>query len=358
MRVLCAISAYALLGAVLAAPSAAAQLGESWRIGNWIIGAHTANDGPDFLQCSGTSRYQSGIELTFSFSRDRQWAVGLFHPQWTLEPRAVYPVTMSIDTVLLGTVQLTALGPTMVGTVLPENAELFRRMRQGQRLWVTAVGQEMNFELRDSAKMLANLVDCADRHRRQTASNPFVAPGKGANNSASAPQPAAVGKRLMPPTPEERAKAQQFLAYLVQAGALPGAAPLSGDQVPREMRDRIAAWKGPSTLGSLHIVQPQEGADLDAIANSLIAAAAADCPGGTFASGSVPDPELAVRRVFTGCDDKNRPIFQRFFITPNGSGVHYVISTYAIDRPEPAQEAEDRLREVIVAFVKQVLGVR
>ena len=124
------------------------------------------------------------------------------------------------------------------------------------------------------------------------------------------------------------------------------------------MRDRIAVWKGPTTIGSLHIVHPQEAAGLDAIAGRLIATAAAECSGGTFASGSVPDPELAVRRAFTGCDDQRRPIYQRFFIMPNGKGVHYVISTFAIDRPEHAQQAEDLLREVILAFVKRALGVR
>lgn len=358
MRVLGAVLAGAFLSAAQVAPAVAAPLGQSWRVGNWTLSAQSQDPGAEFRHCASSSRYKSGIDLMFSVSRDLQWSVGFFNSKWSLTPQALYPVNLSVDGTSLGTVELIALNANQVATVLPDDAALFQRIRRGQRLWVTALGEEFNFELRDSAKMLDGILDCANRYRQQTAStNPFVAPPGGASNSAAA-TPAAVGTRLMPPTPKERADAEQFLTYLVQTGALPGAARLSGDQVPGEMRDRIAAWKGPTTLGSLHIVHRQEGADLDAIASGLIASAAADCPGGTFASGSVPDPEIAVRRVFTGCDDKTRPIFQRFFIMPDGGGAHYVISTYAIDLPERAQEAEDRLREVIVAFVKRTLGLR
>lgn len=360
-------AAVAMALALMPAGSAgAARIGEIQYIGSWMVGAYSDDPAPQFTHCSGTHAYPSGVLLAFNMAPDSPSTITFYSAQWSLTEQAIYPLELSVDGVALGTMGVQAISAKKVAGLMPsDDSLLLQPLQRGHVLRVRMQDRDLEFALRDFARMADEVRNCARRNAPEMASRPSAAnppvvlPSAVPTPPTPAPASTATGKLVIPVTAEERADAEAILGDLMQAGAFPEAGPLPDHMAVKALRERIAAWKGPTTIGSFHIVHPQEAPDPDTIASLLIAEAADDCPGGVFTSGSVRDQEIAVRRVSTSCEiSGSRPVYAYFFIMPNGKGLHYVVATYAVSRPERAQQAEDRLREVVVALMKQTLGQR
>lgn len=356
----------ALLGlALLVAPATQAkQLGELQQIGAWRVGAYSNDATQRFSHCDGTSAYKSGTLLGFSVAPDLRWAISLSNAKWLLSERAVYPVEISVDGIQLGSLQLLALAPTYAGAFLPDSAALLAAMRRGQFLHIKALGQDLDFEIRDSARMLDEVTNCAKRNSAQVASsNPFVAP-PGAAPAAAAPaparpQPAAAAPPPKPslqgsgegPTAEEKLEGIRQFANLAAAGAFPAATLLPESEVPAMFRERIAVWFAGRINGSLQIIRPGEMADADAISRKLLTNAATICRKGTFASGAEADPDADVRHVYSACETGKENSYTRYFVMPRGSGGHYVISLFGFEEPQSVRDAALRLRDAAVSVL-------
>lgn len=336
----------------------AKQIGALQQIGAWRVGAYSNDATQGFSHCDGTSAYKSGILLGMSVSPDLRWAISLANAQWSLTNGDVYPVQVSVDGKPLGALHFIALAPTYAGALLPSNSPLFAAMRAGQFLHLKALGQDLDFELADSAQMLDEVMNCVRRNSPQVASsNPFVAPPPPtAAPAPGRPQQAAAAPPPAPssqsgPTAEEKLEGIRQFANLAAAGAFPAAKLLPESEVPPMFRERIAVWFAGRINGSLQIVRPGELGDADAISRKLLTNAATICRKGTFASGAEADPDADVRHVYSACEAGKEKTYTRYFVMPRGAGGHYVISLHGFDDPAEVREAATRLRDAGVAVL-------
>jgi hypothetical protein len=329
------------LAAALAAAALPVQ-GQSatpreWRLGNWYVSAHADPQTGQFSHCAATAVYRSGVNLLFGVSRSFAWSVGLHHDGWQLQPGATYPIQLLIDGAPIGTMQAHALDGQEVGVLLPEQAVLLDRMRRGRWLKVRAAGQDFDFQLEGSARMLDGLFGCAS---------------SGGRTAEPAPRSADRGGGEGRVTAEEALEGTRIFATLVADGAFPGAVILAGKDVPEFLRGSAAVWQTDTLLGAVRILRPGVAPSLDAVATGLVARASAACAGGTFASGVIPETEEGLRHVFSGCEKPGRPpLYARYLTLDRPQGGHYVIATYSTASPAEAETENRAVRNVVFRAV-------
>src|SRR6516165_4714187 len=69
----------------------------SIRVGNWSGGAFTDDSTGAFSSCIARATYKSGITFGVSVSKNIDWALAFFHPNWTLSPGQRFPIVLSFD---------------------------------------------------------------------------------------------------------------------------------------------------------------------------------------------------------------------------------------------------------------------
>jgi hypothetical protein len=132
----------------------------TFSVGNWSAGAYTAPGLMTFDHCAAEVQYQNGVTLGFAVTRDYQWSMAFYDPNWQLTPGASYPISFTIDYSQPSTATAIAFDVSAVDVPLAPDASLFRRFMDGERLRVVAAEESFDFNLTDTSQMLPDLLNC------------------------------------------------------------------------------------------------------------------------------------------------------------------------------------------------------
>jgi hypothetical protein len=111
-------------------------------------------------------------------NRNMHWSLGFAHSQWALGSGEVIPVSFVFDGGARINLKATAMGKTMVAVPMPDTSELVTAFRRAYTLQAFARGEEFQFRLDGTSRLLPVLVDCVRRNLestgQQTASPPIA----------------------------------------------------------------------------------------------------------------------------------------------------------------------------------------
>lgn len=313
------MSSIAVAGALLLGwPGAAhAQFAETFDAGDWLGTIARASADPS---CSVSAGYGNGLTLTFSVDTGFAWRLVLNNPLRTLETGAMVQVRVRVDRrayrVLQGT---TTDGDLAVG--IDYGDPLIGQVRRGRVLEIGYFGERYGFDLSGTFVALGAARACAQSLALGLDAPPIAAP-------ATDPTP---GDR-------RRAEARAFASMLVGRLGDPTADLLDPDETPRQFLGHDGVFRTSGAIASVRIVPPTQGADREAIVDSLIAADRPSCET-EFEETILADTLAEDTYLQTLCEEPEWAAFYSIVARPDGG--HYLISLAAIDpaRPGPARMA-------------------
>jgi hypothetical protein len=283
---------------------------EERNVNGWIVGAYSDNRTGRFSHCATSVPYRSGISLFFHLSSNYRWTMGLANAQWRLTPGQMLNLAYYIDQGPHTRVQARVTDARMVSVPLANSQALFEEFRRGRKLFVQDSRETFAFNLTNSSKALAAILDCVQRFA-----------------GAATPPPGAALPPPRAPTPQDReymAEAQNLAASVLSATGIPGFRVLSRDQTPAEARRFDAVWTADGgLLGMVTIVNPRGGSRVEEVVAALTALDSKDCRG-AFSSGRYPTDEEGVGRLVTLCSGAN-PLEVQYTVVRRRAGGFYVL---------------------------------
>jgi hypothetical protein len=236
---------------------------------------------------------------------------------------------------------------------LKDSVELYSSFRRGYNLFVSAPSGDLQFNLTDTSRVLAYLLECArDKGRKPTISvaapNPFASPNTTATVASPArPQAPAASPRSAESDGQlaaERAEATVVAANLMSELRVSGFKLLRPEEMPKGMK-ADAMWQSDTGVGTVMILRAAP--DLEAVPPLIISEDAKSCKK-AFASGSLP-PEAGstVTRLFTKCGNGSDAFIANYFVVPRKAGGLYVIGTYNSGEEEAAKSFDPGIRQAV-----------
>jgi len=170
MRVV--IAAGICAAVICASLPASAEKIRSIRVGNWKGGAYTSNSTGNFLYCSASASYKSGIHLYFGVTAKLHWWMQMRNSKWNLKVGQSYPVEYWVDKGRAYNGKAKAVSKRSIRVTLPAKDSLFGVFRRGKLLEILSSKKRLAFKLTSTNKMLSRLLSCASKYRkRNVASN-------------------------------------------------------------------------------------------------------------------------------------------------------------------------------------------
>jgi hypothetical protein len=325
-----------------------AQSATLWdeRVAQWLVGAYSNEQTGSFNHCAASASYKSGVLLVFYVGADYSWAMTFANLKWSLKPGNEYSVRYWIDTNEPEYAMAVAKSTQMVDIPLKDSPELFNKFRRGYTLFVSAQSMDFQFNLTDSSRVLAYLLECVKSGGRKpvisvaTSSNPFAAPNAPAPSTASrSAQPSADAQLAA-----ERAEATVVAANLMSELRINGFKILRPEEMPKGMT-ADAVWQSDAAMGSVTILR--SGTDAGAVPPIIISNDAKSCKK-AFASGSLPpDTGSTVTRLFTRCGTGSDAFIGNYLILPRRAGGLYVIGTYTVGEEEASKALDAGIRQAV-----------
>lgn len=350
------VSAMTLSAAAHAQPNIIA----SSRFQAWSLSSHRSDATGQFNHCAASARYQSGVMLLFAVNSRFEWTMGFASNDWRLQPGARIPVTFAIDGLPPRSATATAVNSGQVVVPMPDDPQLFQQMRAGHRMVVVGGGQTVGFNLTHTSVVLSTLLRCVNENGRSiTVQAPQAAPRPSIAATPSTPRAEPTAPPSGAASAEMRVEATQFVANLLSHAGMRGfriltRSDLQGDSVPPFVRASDVAWRGETSVGTLHIHPNVDPRDLDRLAADIIAADARACPG-EFITGRTADPDMTnVRRLHTFCARPGGAVETvSYILLPMPGRLAYQLSTASpLDRNDAASE-DQRLRDAVHAAVSR-----
>jgi hypothetical protein len=340
--------------AVLTGPASAQTIASS-RFEAWDINSFRSTNTGQFSHCAASANYQSGITLLFAVNNRFQWNMGFASDNWNLRLNERIPITFSIDGLPPRNATATAISSGQVIVPMPDEPQLFQQMRAGIRMNVTGGGQNLVFNLRHTSVVLATLIRCVNDNGQSVTVQAATPRPPSPPNSRAEP-PSGVATTV---TADMRIEATQFVANLLSQADMRGFRILTRSDLERDnmspfVRASDVAWRGDSSLGTLHIHPNVDPRDLDRLTADLIAADARACSG-EFITGRMADPEMSnVRRLHTFCGRPDGGLETvSYFLLPMPGRLVYQLSTSSpLSRSEAAPE-DRRLRDAVHAVISR-----
>jgi len=333
--------------ALLATPALDAHAATlaSFKVEGWDLGAYTNDQTGEFSHCAASMPYQSGITMALSVTKQYGWSVAFYDPAWKLTKDVKYNVLMSIDGNAGIAEVATALSPQLAQIYLPDNLTLFNSFRKGYRLKVDAASGTFYFNLTGTSAVLTSLLQCvqmrvAPAPRQQTPSAP-------ANPFSPEPQAStgADGRDLY------RAEATTLAANILSTSGIAGFHMLAPSEIAPSLKVD-AAWRAGDVMGAINVVPVTGSLKLQDFPPAIIGDDAKSCQG-KFASGTLPDSNNQIVRVFTSCNDA--PGFTVYYILTMrpGGGFYRFTTMVPTTENSAAEQADTSLRQAVVKTLFQ-----
>jgi hypothetical protein len=309
----------------------------TYGIANWSAGAYSNDQTGEFSHCAASIPYQSGITMGLSVGKAYNWSVAFINPVWKLTKGGNYTVSMSIDGGGPFVENAVAIAGEMAEISLPDSTTLFNAFRKGYQLKVNAASGTFYFNLTGTNAVLTSLLQCV-KH--------YVAPPEEHVSSTQNPF-------LGTPTARTDAGDQNKAEAMALAANILSASGISGFHIltPAEMTPSArvdAAWRVGSVFGGVNVVPVSGGFRLQDYPPTAISDDARSCQG-KFASGTLPDANNQIIRVFTSCDS-GQSAFTAYYLFANrpAGGFFRFVTLVASTDDAPAQQADANIRQVVV----------
>lgn len=262
----------------VASISAEARTYKTFKVGAWSGIAHVSSKTGAFTHCTGSARYNSGIKLIFSISRNQKWGVGFAKESWELIAGKNYPIQYQVDRMDIRGGVAKALDSNLAVIKLPGDSRLFAQMRYGRLLKIKAGSDLLKFRLRSTNHLLKALYRCSQVYR-----DVVVPAGK---NLVSGPQSnvqlAATGARAIRTASrqfEARARAQVMMAKVGVTARF-----AEPSKSPKLFVKNDSVWIMGEFMGTLSILDTADKVSIDA---NLLKTERRKCSG-TFQSRTKP----------------------------------------------------------------------
>ncbi|MBR1124511.1 trypsin-like peptidase domain-containing protein [Bradyrhizobium lablabi] len=130
------------------------------RVGNWIGGAYTDDNGA-FSHCAAGSDYASGVSLIVGRNANNGWLLGFGSPRFNFTKGSTTPIDVTFDGQSQARLFATANSPSLTTAILPPNVA--RDFQKASLMVAVAGGTPLQFNLTSTAPLLAALANCVTR---------------------------------------------------------------------------------------------------------------------------------------------------------------------------------------------------
>ena len=297
-------------------------------IGIWSLEA--ARQSGRRAGCRAHAQYEPGVWLHLFVSRDYQWGMGVTSTEFNLQGATVV-LRFAVDDADADTVFADTPKRNHARIALPPGSELFKRLMRGKVLRVSTVDRTYSFDLRDTSKVLPQLVACV-----RDGLNPE-------SLESHAPSRFPAGG-----DPDLRGEIASLAANLLSEAGV------TGFRIkPSSDSKNTISWTAPNGTGMLMVVLEQGVKRPTDMTPRLISIAAEKCKG-KFVSGAMPEEDGAAR-VFSSCQvGANEPNTGYYLTIRRPAGGHYVIITFpkvAASTPAPS-EPDKHIRDAAYRVLK------
>ena len=331
----------------------------SIRVGNWSGGAFTDDSTGAFSSCIARATYKSGITFGVSVSKNIDWALAFFHPNWTLSPGQRFPIVLSFDGRNTFNVDGLVLAGSTVMVRMPDTSDLIKSFRAAKTMSAFAQGRLFQFSLDGTSALLPVLVNCAGiiNSRGIAAAGDFAAPDLAAKPVRQLPPPTAASS-LQPSVAQEgsadyQLEAMQIASNFILKASLDHPALLSRAETPVSVASAGAAWRADNATGFVRIIPPQSNVSGLDVAAAIAGNDARECKG-KFASArnsELLDSDVVFRGM-SSCEDSEHSAIAEYFIFPRKAGGFIMFSVLTPTKTSGQQKQGPEREEVNAGFRK------
>jgi hypothetical protein len=319
---------------------------DKFTVGDWDGEARFADDG-HFSRCTIEGQYQSGIVVNFGVTRDYAVEIWVDNPAWNLTKDNTYPVQYWIDGNAHQRGTLTAIDRSFGRINVDNGVVVFDQLRNGTQLIVSGIAKNETFRLDNTNAALTRMRQCVDSEMQAELERSIAAPN-GQNNPASRSGDPG-GRAGNPKGPADTAP--DLIAALFKASPrLSGFRIVTGDDVPKDMRNEEIVWKAPGGMGSAnrYVDKPPKQ-----IMREIVESDRKSCAKGFNSSdsnASLPDGS-PVQRFATACADGNW--FVQYSAYEGRNGAWFVIGNFSLGKADGARQADDAIFAAISDTVRR-----
>ncbi len=310
-------------------------------VGNWKGGAYTNDQTGEFTHCAAGAGYDSGIYFMVTVDQGAGWALGFYHPKWTLTNNQTFQIALTFDGGAPFNVQGAAVNGSLIRVPMPVDSALIAQFRQAKVMTAFTQGQRFQCKLDQTAVLLPTLANCVAMVKAQGLAK------AGDFSVKLAPKPAvasgAPGGSLRPQSPqnvsaEMQIEAIELASNFILKTALRNPRVLSRSETPIAVAATSAAWRSDEATGFVTIIPPKDGVKGLDVASSVVAEDARDCKG-KFASGRTSElvDSDVVFRGFSSCEDSEGPRLSQYFIVSRKKGGFVLFSIASNMKTEEAK---------------------
>jgi hypothetical protein len=127
--------------------------------GDWTGGVIKDDDG-NFSHCYVTAQYESGFYFGIGLTGDYAINLVLSHQEWELPLGETHIVSLSIDGKNLGLFEAYSVDRKGLRIEIGNQQYIYKRLRFGRRLVVSAQKQDFYFSLKGTNKALTKVREC------------------------------------------------------------------------------------------------------------------------------------------------------------------------------------------------------
>jgi hypothetical protein len=331
----------------------------SIRVAGWSGGAYTDDSTGEFTSCVASATYKSGITFGVSVSKDVNWSLAFFHPNWTLAAGQRFPIVLSFDGRNTFNVDGLAIARSAVMVHMPDTSDLIKSFRAAKTMSAFAEGRLFQFNLDGTSALLPVLVNCVRTidSRGIAAAGDFAAPDLAAKPARQLAPPTAASS-LQPGIAQEgsaeyQLEAMQIATNFKLRASLDHPALLSRAETPVSVASAGAAWRADNATGFVRIIPPQPNVSGLDIAAAIVGNDAKECKG-KFASArnsELLDSEVVFRGM-SSCEDSEHSAIAEYFIFPRKAGGFIMFSVLTPTNISGQQKQGPEREEVNAGFRK------
>jgi hypothetical protein len=328
----------------------------SIQVGQWAGGAYTDDSTAAFSHCAAIGTYNSGISVLVGLRANHEWILGFTHPTWRLAAGEAFPIGLVFDKREQFNVFGSALSPSLIVVLMPQNSSLLSQFRKAALMTALAKGSVLNFALTSTSQLMPVLTNCVERMNKGGVSTAgdfaIVTPP---SRQAWVSKPVTITSS--PPTEpslDYRVEALELATNFILKSGLQNPRVLGRSEIPTTLASNSAGWKSEEAFGFVRIISPDGDTKGIDVASAIAAADAKQCKG-KFASGRMAkliDDEV-IFQGFSACEDTDGSGAAQYFVLPRKKGGFIVFSVVSDMKTEKARGAVKD--EKVVDFQKAAL---
>jgi hypothetical protein len=304
--------------------------------GEWKGAAYVDTNGL-FTHCIISAKYQNGIELVLSLTRNFTLILGLNNEKWSLPEKETYYVTISIDGKILGSFNAIAIGSTFITINLGDRNDIFENLRSGNILTITTAKGNFYFNLTGTSKALQQVKEYAEAmsFRSSNDKNPFA---KSERNPFSSTNKKNDSDR------------KEIVQLILSASGLKELKFI--DPKRSEIRNAEYAWESGNIFGVMSFV-PSKKSDED-ILKKFVGNFAQECEG-TFGSkyeNRLQLKSFIINQAYAACKSGSENIFFAATVVDSNSE-SLIFLNFSQDDPQSLKDINDKLGTILRSLLEE-----